>query len=166
MKFHMKFVNSICAFQAKHSYHFTYLSEDKMVVSYVCYVLAFKANHQPTGRQSISQASLPLSRLLLPSLSLTESQWRGKKNPIIPLLKAMWMIGYVEDMVWCLLASCITQPPFCFRPIRHSPLSSSSLACSQLVLIIRCPFPQDPPHFTRVYKSVSPPSCSIYFQNN
>lgn len=41
-----------------------------MVVKY-WYVFAFKANHQPAGRQSISQASLPLSRLLLPSVSIT-----------------------------------------------------------------------------------------------
>ncbi len=89
-----------------------------------------EASHQAAGRQSISLAPPPLSRLLVPSVSINvdscqsqrESMSKKKilKNPIMPLLwlTAVWMIGYVESerLLSGLLAPCLIQPPFCAHP--------------------------------------------------
>lgn len=94
------------------------------------------------------------SRPLVPSMSINvdscqsqrESMREKKppKNPIIPplWLKAVWMIGYVESerLVWGLLASCLTQPPFCSRPIPCCLLPCSftvSLCCFYVIHFLK-----------------------------
>lgn len=111
-----------------------------------------EASHQPAGRQSISLAPPPLSRLLVPSVSInvdscqSQRESMRKKNPKESHNTPAVAQGSVNDWICWIGASglrpvgSLPHPAAAILCPPHSLLSAPMLIYSQLVLFLCDPF--------------------------